>query len=145
MKAAATLLLFIFSLYLLATTPPASSDSELNDTASHPPQNLNTSLYTCNLITVSGQCREYQVLSGAKDRFFDLKDGCESMGGVFGQAECPTAKAIAKCADIVRNYNQPDVIYNNYYYRVEGLQLNGAFLSQVCAELGGDLSKLSEQ
>ncbi|MCP5206538.1 MAG: hypothetical protein H7A01_04980 [Hahellaceae bacterium] len=145
MKTVLTFFLLICSLHVIATPSAESTKYGGNSTpALSLPENTNTTLYRCNLITSSGQCREYQILSGAQDSLSDLQDGCKSMAGIFDQTECPAANAIAKCSDIVRNYNQPDVIYDNYYYRVEGLQLHGASLAYVCGELGGDLSQLSQ-
>jgi len=37
--------------------------------------------YVCNLVSYSNQCREFEILEGAKTTIEDLKGGCESMGG----------------------------------------------------------------
>lgn len=144
MKAASTLFLLICSWHLNATTPATDVNNNDNYSTLPPSGNANTSSYSCNLITHSGQCRTYQILASAQDSLTELQDGCESMTGIFEQAHCPSTNAIAKCTDIVRNYNQPDVIYDNYYYQVEGLQLHGASLAYVCGELGGDFSQLRQ-
>ncbi|MFT6905346.1 MAG: hypothetical protein ACJAS1_002001 [Oleiphilaceae bacterium] len=101
-------------------------------------QNNRSGIYTCDLLTHSNQCREYEVLEGAKTTLSDIKDGCESMSGSFSKHACSGQKVLSSCKDIIRNYHQPDVIYSNYYYI--GSPSNWTFEStkRVCSDLGGE-------
>jgi len=49
--------------------------------------------YVCNLVSYSNQCREFEILEGAKTTIEDLKGGCESMGGGFSSNICPQSFA----------------------------------------------------
>lgn len=97
--------------------------------------------YSCNLIKLFSQCREYEVLATAKETLAELSEGCESMGGRFLKKACPADKALASCVDIVRNYHRPDVIYNNFYYTGEPSSWTLSGVARVCEDLGGELIK----
>jgi hypothetical protein len=99
----------------------------------------NIQTYSCDLKVYSNQCREYIILVSAIDTFQELKEGCESMRGSFKQATCPKEEILTSCADIVRNYHKPDVIYDNYYYLGKPSDWSKEVITRVCGDLGGEL------
>jgi hypothetical protein len=103
-------------------------------------QDNNSGLYTCDLLAYSNQCREYEILYGAKKTLFEIKDGCESMNGVFSNHVCSDQNVLSACRDIIRNYHQPDLIYSNYYYVGSPSNSHWSLEStkRVCSDLGGE-------
>ena len=102
-------------------------------------QNLKDSaLFTCDLLAHSNQCREYEVLEGAKTSLSEIKDGCESMNGIFSRQACSNENKLSACRDIIRNYHQPDVIYSNYYYVGSPSNWTLDSTKRVCSDLGGE-------
>lgn len=101
----------------------------------------NFQTYSCDLISYSNQCREYDILTSSRATVQELKDGCESMTGQFRQRLCPTKSMMASCEDIVRNYHKPDVIYNNLYYTGKPSFWTQEVIERVCGDLGGELAE----
>lgn len=95
-------------------------------------------VYACDLFTHSNQCREYEILDGAKTSLSEIKEGCESMGGVFSNKVCSVQNVLSACKDIIRNYHQPDVIYSNYYYSDSLSKWTLESTRRVCSDLGGE-------
>lgn len=95
-------------------------------------------VYACNIIHYSNQCREYEILDGAKTTLEDIKSGCESMKGSFLNNVCPTENLLAVCSDIIRNYHQPDMIYSNHYYLSKTSIWTIDLVEDVCGDLGGE-------
>ncbi len=102
-----------------------------------------TSLYSCNLIQTSEQCREYRMLTEeAAVKTVPLRDGCESMGGTFAMTACPEAGRLARCTNNVYNAHDPQsVYYSNHYYLGPVQQWTSENIERVCANLGGILIK----
>lgn len=96
-------------------------------------------VYACNIIGYSSQCREYEILDGAKTTLAEIKTGCESMKGEFSNKACPKDKVLALCTDIIRNYHQPDVIYANHYYQGKTSIWSIPLIKEVCGDLGGEV------
>lgn len=94
--------------------------------------------YACDLVSQTGQCREYEILDGAKTTLAEIKDGCESMKGLFTNSRCPEQNVLSVCSDIIRNYHQPDVIYSNYYFSGELTNWTIDSTRRVCSDLGGE-------
>lgn len=117
-------------------TKPSSNKRFINFQISSPHK---SNTYSCNLVSYSNQCREYEILASAKDTLDELTDGCESMGGKFQKVDCPDENYLASCVDIVRNYHRPDVIYNNLYYSGKPTQWNLESVERVCGDLGGEI------
>ena len=110
---------------------------------SHSAKNIKKTIlsdvYACNLYDYSKQCREYEILEGAKTTLSEIQEGCESMGGSFSAQRCPSNDILGECRDIIRNYHQPDVIYLNKYYHSETEVWTLEIITRVCGDLGGEL------
>jgi hypothetical protein len=135
-----------FSLFLARTPPlmavetfPDSHNNQHHEIVGKGQQQDNSSaVYTCDLLVYSNQCREYEVLEGANMTLSKIKDGCESMSGVFSKKACSDQEVLSTCRDIIRNYHQPDVIYSNYYYVGSSSNWNLESTKRVCSDLGGE-------
>jgi hypothetical protein len=97
---------------------------------------------SCDLRNTLQQCREYRLLANASESLAEMKEGCQSMGGKFSNEICPDSDIVGACNNLVRNYHQPDVIYNNVYYqsnkKSETVWIPDS-IKQVCSDLGGVL------
>lgn len=125
---------------------PASHNARLPDFSGKKMKAIKNSsgVYACNLRNQSQQCREYEILVGAKTTLLDIKEGCESMGGDFSEARCPTDNMLGECSDIIRNYHQPDVIYLNRYYKTPTQIWTTDSITRVCGDLGGEFNVVND-
>lgn len=119
-------------------------------------------LYSCNLINTTLQCREYRMADEAVELTKEWRQRCESMDGRFAPEPCPLTHQVSQCRNIVRgkllvkeiwlktNYENADsAIYTNHYYTeaartvssplpVDAMRWNRAESERICQELKGD-------
>lgn len=94
--------------------------------------------FSCDLRVYIGQCRDYEILDNAQTTLAEIKEGCESMSGLFSEQTCVETKRLSVCSDIIRNYHQPDVIYTNTYYEDQKSNWTVASTQRICGDLGGE-------
>lgn len=103
-------------------------------------RNAGAPAYACDLREQFNQCRQYVVSPGqATVRIAQIEESCESLGGRFAQAECPTDAVIARCREVVF---RRDAIYDNAYYAGEPTLWTPEAVEHACKHLPGQFESV---